>query len=54
VIATHVRDPADPGTHWAVGGHYDFEARRTTDGWRFNAMALNATWTSGERQPVCS
>jgi hypothetical protein len=50
VIATHVRDPAEPATYWAVGGHYDFEARRTADGWRFCSMVLNATWTTGERQ----
>jgi hypothetical protein len=54
VIATHVRDPSEPAIHWTVGGHYDFEARRTADGWRFGSMVLNATWTNGDRRPPIS
>ncbi|MBD2896429.1 hypothetical protein amrb99_53780 [Actinomadura sp. RB99] len=36
------------GETFVSGGHYDAEAVRTPEGWRFRAVALDVTWTTGK------
>ncbi|MGP4112125.1 nuclear transport factor 2 family protein [Streptomyces sp. 4N509B] len=47
VLAVHVPDAADPGTHTDVGGVYHYRCRRTPEGWRFAHVRLEVTWTAG-------
>lgn len=37
---------ADP--LFTVGGHYEADLRRTSDGWRFSRVAVRAIWTRGQ------
>ncbi|MFB4303999.1 nuclear transport factor 2 family protein [Actinomadura sp. NTSP31] len=36
------------GETFVSGGHYDAEAVRTPEGWRFRAVALDVAWTAGK------
>ncbi|KAB2379728.1 nuclear transport factor 2 family protein [Actinomadura montaniterrae] len=36
------------GETFVSGGHYDAEAVRTPDGWRFRAVSLSVAWTTGK------
>jgi SnoaL-like domain len=48
LIAVHVRRRAEPGRHFDIGGHYDAEAVRTPDGWRFRSFDFALAWIDGE------
>ena len=47
--ATHVLANPTGDDTWTLGGHYRFELTRTGDTWRVSAMAMTATWASGNR-----
>jgi hypothetical protein len=47
LIAMHIHSDARPDEHFDLGGVYDFEAIRTTDGWRLAEIRLAQVWTSG-------
>ncbi|EOD69191.1 nuclear transport factor 2 family protein [Amycolatopsis vancoresmycina] len=47
VIATNVFDAAQPDKHSQAGGWYEATLRRTEQGWRFSAVEMHITWTSG-------
>jgi hypothetical protein len=46
-----VTDTDEPGKHWDMGGPYEFEFRRTPDGWRLHWMKLDTIWFLGEPWP---
>lgn len=47
VHATHVRRQFPGGDLWVVGGHYDNEAVRTTEGWRMSRLVFSVFWDDG-------
>jgi hypothetical protein len=49
VIATHVRDAADPSSVWIVKGYYTDEAVRTAKGWRLAQGHLHFVSEEGQR-----
>ena len=50
--AIHLTDPDDNTLHHDVGGWYDNELVRTTDGWRFTRVELSFVWTAGAPWPT--
>jgi hypothetical protein len=49
MTAVHVRKRTEPGTHFAIGGHYEAEAVRTDRGWRIRLLMFDLVWHAGER-----
>jgi hypothetical protein len=49
-----VPDESEPGQHYDMGGPYNFQFRRTHDGWRIHRMELDIIWTMGEPWPDAS
>jgi len=47
LTAVHVWRAADPGDHFAIGGHYDAEVVRTVAGWRIGHFVFDLVWRSG-------
>jgi len=37
----------DPEPEFTIGGYYDDQLVRTTNGWRLNAVTLTVTWRRG-------
>lgn len=50
--AQHVREAADGGPNYLVGGRYEDELVRTPDGWRIADRVLTMTWSDGNREVV--
>ncbi|MFJ8660957.1 nuclear transport factor 2 family protein [Streptomyces sp. NPDC093795] len=48
LTAFHVRDPAVPSAHFAIGGHYDARVVRTPAGWRIRSFTFDLVWNAGE------
>jgi hypothetical protein len=48
LIATFVRDNAQPAPTLTVGERYRLEAARTPDGWRFSRVDVTPVWRSGD------
>ncbi|MER5964963.1 nuclear transport factor 2 family protein [Streptomyces sp. NPDC002057] len=48
LTAFHVRDPAEPSAHFAIGGHYDARVVRTPAGWRIRSFTFDLVWNAGE------
>ncbi|MCW2861824.1 MAG: hypothetical protein JWP48_3532 [Actinoallomurus sp.] len=46
LIATFVRDAAEPVPDLAIGERYHFDAVRTADGWRFSRVQVTPVWRS--------
>lgn len=49
VIGTHRLANGTGGSLWIVGGRYDHELARDTDGWRITSAALTPFWASGNQ-----
>ncbi|MGP3922542.1 nuclear transport factor 2 family protein [Streptomyces sp. 8N616] len=47
MLATHVH-PGE-GPLFDIGGHYEGEAVRTAEGWRFQRWAFHLTWSAGPK-----
>lgn len=47
VQAQHVRASAVDGPNYLVGGRYDDDLRRTSQGWRIVRRVLTVLWTEG-------
>ena len=45
--AQHIRNGAAAGPNYIVGGRYDDELVRTSDGWRIRHRTLTVMWTEG-------
>lgn len=52
--AQHVRDAADGGNLWMVGGKYEDELTRTAQGWRISRRILSRIWTDGNPNVVAA
>lgn len=50
--AQHVRASADGGSNFVVGGRYEDDLVRTTDGWRIKHRRLVVMWTEGNNKVV--
>lgn len=50
VQAQHVRDEAEGGSLYTVGGRYEDRFVRTDDGWRIAERHIVVMWTNGNRQ----
>lgn len=48
LTAVHVLHREDPGTHFAIGGHYEATAIRTAEGWRFSRLVFDLVWNAGQ------
>ena len=48
----HVRDGAEGGNNYIVGGYYDDRVVRTSDGWRIAHRLMQQTWTEGNPSVV--
>ncbi|WP_369147315.1 nuclear transport factor 2 family protein [Streptomyces sp. R44] len=48
LTAFHVREPAEPSAHFAIGGHYDAHVVRTPAGWRIRSFVFDLVWNAGE------
>jgi SnoaL-like domain len=42
-----VDDATEPGRHYDMGGPYEWEFTRTSQGWRMQRQKLAVAWTSG-------
>jgi hypothetical protein len=49
LMAVHVRERAEPGVHFDIGGHYEAEAVRTPAGWRLRRFVFDLVWHAGQR-----
>jgi hypothetical protein len=47
--AQHILANTDGGDRWTLGGRYDFELRRETDGWRISGVTMTAVWSEGNQ-----
>ncbi|HEN8736036.1 TPA: nuclear transport factor 2 family protein [Pseudomonas putida] len=45
---THVFDRQHPRSFEQAGGWYDYELRKTNNGWRFSKVKLSVVWESGD------
>lgn len=45
----HVKDDADGGDTFIIGGFYEDRLVRTDAGWRISHRLMEGTWTSGNR-----
>jgi hypothetical protein len=52
VHAAHMRDAANYGDHFDIGGWYRCEMVRTPAGWRIARLRLNCLWQDGGSQAV--
>jgi hypothetical protein len=48
LMAVHVREGAEPGTHFDIGGHYEAAAVRTPAGWRLRRFVFDLVWHAGQ------
>ena len=49
LISTHVAVAAEPTAFRQTGSAYEFDARRTPDGWRLSKAAMHSLWTKDQR-----
>lgn len=47
LTASHLPDPEDPATRFAIGGHFEAEAVRTEAGWRIREFVFDLVWRVG-------
>lgn len=45
----YYRPATNGGGFWTVGGHYEFDFRRTEDRWNITAFVVTPLWTSGNK-----
>ncbi|RPK90880.1 MULTISPECIES: nuclear transport factor 2 family protein [Streptomyces] len=48
LMAVHVRNRAEPNSHFTIGGHYEAQAVRTADGWRIRTFVFDLVWNAGD------
>jgi ketosteroid isomerase-like protein len=49
LFGVHVPDADRPDEHADIGGQYRCQCTRTTEGWRFEHVALEIWWTAGQQ-----
>jgi hypothetical protein len=47
LIAVHIPLASAPAVHFDTGCRYEFEAKRTLQGWRISRLRLEVLWTAG-------
>jgi hypothetical protein len=47
LTAVHVASSENPLGHFDIGGHYEADAVRTPEGWRFRRLIFDLVWSSG-------
>ncbi|UQX03455.1 nuclear transport factor 2 family protein [Streptomyces sp. RerS4] len=48
LTAVHVPHRENPGEHFTVGGHYEAQTVRGSEGWRISAFSFDLVWHAGD------